>query len=818
MWGFMRVFLILSALFVFVLAQIPGSAHAQLMGGLFPAETESATTPASQNIEEIMRQAKESGVGVVVIDSDGNLRSQQTVAEPSAEEAAEPEHSALMETQHRAVKFRSALVTRLLQLPDAFNEVVYILRAASPDGTIWAFGKALLISLLMLSAGVAVEREIFGKRIAKRFVTSRIQDHPQGYSEKMPFLIYRFIMGVVGILVSMAVAYVIGFTIFGSLQDTAMQFTVTLINVGYFSCRFVAGLWRMILSPYLTQYRIPFLNDRDANRLHRWLWMLATFDICAILFGLWIGELGLNYDVYAFLASMLSAVIVLMNILMVLINRRAITNALSLGKPLNESSLVIRILCRVWAPTVILYVIFAWFELTYDLVLGNPSSVPLIAGAYGILISIIVVYGVINYVIESSFARARAIRRINAILEDEQAQATALDEAEQEAAEASPDDAERLAAELAQARLAVAEEEARAAAMPRRTLISFEALARRVAGILAFVAGAYAFFYIWDNDGAEMVESYANRLLDIMVIIFIGYVVYHAFRIWIDTKIEEEAGDEVEAELGDEGGGSSASRLATLLPLFRNFTLIMVVVTILLIILMEIGVNVGPLFAGAGIVGIAIGFGSQALVRDVFAGAFFLFDDAFRKGEYLDVGGVKGTVEKISVRSFQLRHHLGYLHTIPFGELQVMTNFSRDWVMMKLPLRVTYDTDVERVRKLIKNLGIELLDDPVIGENFLQPLKSQGVIEMQDSAMIIRVKFMTKPGDQWLVRKRVFEEIRSLFEREGIRFAHREVTVRLADAKVDELTDEQKKAVTAAAQASMEPELLDDDKDDGDDR
>tara|TARA_R110002094_G_scaffold39314_8_gene51862 strand:- start:459 stop:2915 length:2457 start_codon:yes stop_codon:yes gene_type:complete len=818
MWGFMRVFLILSALFVFVLAQIPGSAHAQLMGGLFPAETESATTPASQNIEEIMRQAKESGVGVVVIDSDGNLRSQQTVAEPVAEEAAVPEHSALMEMQDRAVKFRSALVTRLLQLPDAFNEVVYILRAASPDGTIWAFGKALLISLLMLSAGVAVEREIFGKRIAKRFVTSRIQDHPQGYSEKMPFLIYRFIMGVVGILVSMAVAYVIGFTIFGSLQDTAMQFTVTLINVGYFSCRFVAGLWRMILSPYLTQYRIPFLNDRDANRLHRWLWMLATFDICAILFGLWIGELGLNYDVYAFLASMLSAVIVLMNILMVLINRRAITNALSLGKPLNECSLVTRILCRVWAPTVILYVIFAWFELTYDLVLGNPSSVPLIAGAYGILISIVVVYGVINYVIESSFARARAIRRINAILEDEQAQATALDEAEQKAAEASPDDAERLAAELAQARLAVAEEEARAAAMPRRTLISFEALARRVAGILAFVAGAYAFFYIWDNDGAEMVESYAGRLLDLMVIIFIGYVVYHAFRIWIDTKIEEEAGDEVEAELGDEGGGSSASRLATLLPLFRNFTLIMVVVTILLIILMEIGVNVGPLFAGAGIVGIAIGFGSQALVRDVFAGAFFLFDDAFRKGEYLDVGGVKGTVEKISVRSFQLRHHLGYLHTIPFGELQVMTNFSRDWVMMKLPLRVTYDTDVERVRKLIKNLGIELLDDPVIGENFLQPLKSQGVIEMQDSAMIIRVKFMTKPGDQWLVRKRVFEEIRSLFEREGIRFAHREVTVRLADAKVDELTDEQKKAVTAAAQASMEPELLDDDKDDGDDR
>ncbi len=276
---------------------------------------------------------------------------------------------------------------------------------------------------------------------------------------------------------------------------------------------------------------------------------------------------------------------------------------------------------------------------------------------------------------------------------------------------------------------------------------------------------------------------------------FIVYVVYHAFRIWIDSKIEAEPPDQPEAELGDESKrASSASRLPTLLPLFRNFVLIVLIVTIALIVLMEFGINVGPLFAGAGIVGVAVGFGSQALVRDIFAGAFFLFDDAFRKGEYLDVGGVKGTVEKISVRSFQLRHHLGALHTIPFGELQVMTNYSRDWVIMKLPLRVTYDTDVERVRKLIKKLGIELLDDPVIGDNFIQPLESQGVIEMQDSAMIIRVKFMTKPGDQWLVRKKVYEEIRALFEREGIRFAHREVTVRLADGKVQDLSDEERNA------------------------
>jgi small-conductance mechanosensitive channel len=796
-----------------------GQGDAQGLQTLFPS-AETDTSDDDARVSEIMKQAAENGVGVVVIDSKGNLLNQTDISAMPPDAAAESDleaeqnHSALMALQEQTNGFRKALIQRIVQLPDAINEVLYILRAASPDGTLWAFGKALLYSLLLFAIGVVVEAQVFAKRFAKQFVMARVMDNPVGYGEKMPFLVLRFFTGVVGILVSMAVAYLLGVTLMGGLEDTAMQFTVTLINLGYFVCRFFAVLWRMILSPFLSQYRIPVFSDKDAKRLHRWLWILASLDTCAILFGLWIGELGLNYDVYAFISSLLSATIVLANILMVLVNKRAISNALRHGKPVEEVSVVARILSQIWAPAVIVYVIFAWIELTYDLVLANPSSIPLIAGAYGILVSIIVVYGAINFAIERGFARARHMRRLNEIRDEQAAAHGAAGDAGQvvHVTDGTGDvpDAERLLE---------AEEHARALIAPRRTLNTFEALARRVAAILAFVAGAYAFFFIWDNESARIVESLGDRLLDVMVIIFIGYIIYHAFRIWIDTKIEAESGDQPAAELGDEGSGaSSASRLATLLPLFRNFVLIIVVVTIALIVLMEFGINVGPLFAGAGIVGVAVGFGSQALVRDIFAGAFFLFDDAFRKGEYLDVGGVKGTVEKISVRSFQLRHHLGPLHTIPFGELQVMTNYSRDWVIMKLPLRVTYDTDVEKVRKLIKKLGVELLDDPVIGANFIQPLKSQGVIEMQDSAMIIRVKFMTKPGDQWLIRKRVYEEIRSLFEREGIRFAHREVTVRLADGKVDDLSDQERKAVTAAAQASLEEDQMDAPETNGDDR
>jgi small-conductance mechanosensitive channel len=599
----------------------------------------------------------------------------------------------------------------------------------------------------------------------------------------MPFLIFRFFMGVIGILVAIVVAYILGTIIFGSLEDPALQFTAVLINVGFFLIRLVISVWRMILSPFLSQYRIPLLSDQDAKRLFNWMSMGTFLGLGAILFGIWIQELGLNAEVYVFLYSLLSFLVMVQSVALVLFNHRAVSNALLNGTPLESTTLVLRALSRAWAPISILFFVFAWSNQTFQLIIGEPETVPLLVGGWVILTTIIVVYGVLNFFIERNFTRSRRI--------------------------------------VAQAALI-----GTATAVPVATLIprskgltNFEELAQRIAGIIAFVAGLYAFVVMWSGNAGIMANSIADRSFDIVVILFLGYIGYNAFRIWVDKKIVEEQGDIEAGELGDEGGGTSASRLATLLPLFRNFILIVIVATVFLIGLMELGVNVGPLFAGAGIVGVAVGFGSQSLVRDIFSGAFFLFDDSFRRGEYIDVGGVKGTVEKISVRSFQLRHHLGALHTMPFGEIQVLTNYSRDWVIMKLPMRVTYDTDVEKVRKLIKKLGVQLLDDPVIGENFIQPLKSQGVIEMQDSAMIIRVKFMTKPGDQWLVRKKVYEEIRALFEREGIKFAHREVTVRLADGKkAEDLDEDDRKAVTAAAQASIEEDLMEGGATDGDDR
>ncbi|NOC84497.1 mechanosensitive ion channel family protein [Ruegeria sp. HKCCD6428] len=782
----------LLALWAFVLAlPVSVSAQTSLIPG-YNADSSSASTQES-DLAAAIRAASEAGASVIVIDSAGQVVTTAGGTDAGTNDAAGDsnnpmgEGSQLMKAQERFSKFRESMQSRLEALPYSVFEVKYILRQTSPDGRIQTYVEVLGWNILFLLLGRWLSIEIYGKRIARRWVVARIKDEPQGYREKMPFLLFRFLMGIGATIFAMLMALIVGYLFFGEADDISIQFTVTAIFTAFFLSRTVSDLWRMVLSPYLSQYRLPPFSDRDAKRLYLWASALATYDITVVLFSTWVADFGLNYNVYAMVYGCLTMVGAFGNILMILFNARAISNAIRGGRAPDQVSWLLRFVSFGWAPALIVYVVFSWFRLAVDLALENPTPLPLIASSYMIFMSVVVAYGAMNYVLERYFDRSRKINEIN--------EETAAPEADAEPVE-TPEAEQR-----------------------KQYLLTYEDLARRVAGILAFVIGAYALVVIWYPDADWSEDLPVARVLDVMVIIFIGYILFHFFRIWIDSKIAEEVDDGTEAELGDEGGEGGQSRLATLLPLFRGAILAVVVVTIMLIVLMELGINVSPLFAGAGVVGLAVGFGSQTLVRDIFSGAFFLMDDAFRKGEYIDIGDVKGTVEKISVRSFQLRHHLGALNTIPFGEIKVLTNYSRDWVIMKLPLRVTYDTDVEKVRKLIKKLGQELLSDPVIGENFIQPLKSQGVIEMQDSAMIIRVKFMTKPGDQWLVRKKVYQEIRELFAREGIKFAHREVTVRLADGKeADDLTPKQREAVTGAVQAAIDEDYLDDIGPGGDDR
>jgi moderate conductance mechanosensitive channel len=193
--------------------------------------------------------------------------------------------------------------------------------------------------------------------------------------------------------------------------------------------------------------------------------------------------------------------------------------------------------------------------------------------------------------------------------------------------------------------------------------------------------------------------------------------------------------------------------------------------------LSALGVEIGPLIASAGIVGVAVGFGSQTLVRDIISGIFYLSDDAFRVGEYIQSGNYRGTVESFSLRSVKLRHHRGPVYTVPFGQLGAVQNMSRDWVIDKMTIGVTYDSDVDKAKKLIKDIGKQLAADPEFAAHVIEPLKMQGVEQFGDYAIQLRLKMMTKPNEQFVMRRRALAMIKKAFDENGIRFASPTVQV-----------------------------------------
>ncbi|MBY5901343.1 mechanosensitive ion channel domain-containing protein [Rhizobium leguminosarum] len=237
-------------------------------------------------------------------------------------------------------------------------------------------------------------------------------------------------------------------------------------------------------------------------------------------------------------------------------------------------------------------------------------------------------------------------------------------------------------------------------------------------------------------------------------------------------------------------------RLNTLLPILRNVLFLAIGAVGFLMILDAVGIQIGPLLAGAGVVGIAVGFGAQTLVKDIISGVFYLFDDAFRIGEYIQAAKYKGTVEGFSLRSIRLRHHRGPVTIVPFGELGAVQNLSRDWVIDIITLTLNYDSDLEEVRKTIKRIGVELLEDAELGPNIIEPLKMQGIEQMADYGVQIRLKFMAKPGEQFGVRRKALAMLKKTFAEKGIQFAT--PTVHVSGGPADA-------AATAAASELQRP-------------
>lgn len=546
------------------------------------------------------------------------------------------------------------------------------------------------------------------------------------------------------------VLVVAGFPAAGPEHDMAV---ICVIGVTYVLLVRVLAL--CVLSPDATSGRPAPMSDAAARTLYRWLMAIAYGGlVCAV------GSAVLEQVAHAPALSRLAhaaAGVVSGGFLaaMILFNRRRVSRAILAGGP--ETGGLRPALARLWRLPALAYALFVGLFWTAKDLSSEISILRLVLSLF---------------LIPACIGLDVWVRRLMAVAAGEDREVIPLSPAgggmDRPGGGHGDEDGE--------GEFSAAGGPGTPGVPEKKTIRHYLPLIRKVLRTALVVLPVFVMLRLW---GVEIPLGWllARNVASILLVAVAGLVTWEIIRIRIDRKLKEEmslTGEELE-----EGGGAGGSRSATLLMLLRKFLLTVIVVMGSLVVLSSLGVDIGPLIAGAGVVGLAIGFGAQTLVKDIISGVFFLIDDAFRVGDYVEAGTAKGTVEQISLRSMKLRHPRGMIFTIPYGGLKIIQNYSRDYIISKLDFRVKYDADIDKIRKIIKRINKEIMANKELRPGMLSDIKSMGVRKMEDSAMILRIKFKTVPGHQFLVQKELYRRVQEAFRQNNIDFAHRNVTVYL---------------------------------------
>jgi len=214
--------------------------------------------------------------------------------------------------------------------------------------------------------------------------------------------------------------------------------------------------------------------------------------------------------------------------------------------------------------------------------------------------------------------------------------------------------------------------------------------------------------------------------------------------------------------------GEEAQRARTLARVIYNAALVAMAIMAGLMILRELGLDITPLVAGAGIAGVAVGLGAQTLIKDIIGGFFILLENQFSVGDSIQVGNIGGSVEKVTLRATFLRDLEGTLHVIPNGEMRIVSNLTKDWSRAMVDLGVAYEEDIGRVVAALAKIGQDLYQDEEFASLLLEEPTVSGVEALGDWAVTMRIAVKTKPGKQWDVARELRRRIKESFEQEGI--------------------------------------------------
>jgi small conductance mechanosensitive channel len=549
------------------------------------------------------------------------------------------------------------------------------------------------------------------------------------YWLRWPLAVVRLFLELVPIIAFIAVAY----GVLPTLKPDAVTRLValTIINANIIA-RITTAVARVVFSPRAAGLRLLPASDETANYAVIWVRRVTAVSI----YGYFLTEvgllLGLPKGLHGLVLRSIGLLVVAMLVILVLQNRAAVAGWLKGAAEGGPWSNLRQRIADVWHFLAIGYVFAVYVVWALD-----------IAGGFEFLLRATLLTLIVVTVVRLITATLRRL-------------------------------IERGFALSAELKTRFPGLEARA----NRYLPFLQTLLR---GVIYFFAvlllletwGLHAFAWLTSDFGRRVFGSLVTIAVILLVALFLSEIVNEL----VERYLRRRQGEWHDA--------ARSARVRTLLPLLRNAFRIMLFVMVALIVLSELGINIAPLLAGAGVVGLAIGFGAQTLVKDVITGIFILAEDTVAVGDVVDLGGHTGVVEAMTLRSIRLRDHTGAVHTIPFSAVSTVMNMTRDFGYAVFDIGIAYSEDLDRVIELLRKLGDELRQDKALARDIREPMEMMGINRFADNAVIIRARLKTAPGKQWSVEREFNRRLKRLFEEHGIARANPVAapTLYLSDAR-----------------------------------
>ena len=595
----------------------------------------------------------------------------------------------------------------------AANSILEIPRAfnkvqseLADPGTRELWGKLLLKVALVLVLGLIAER--LARRALRKTREGLESTGRGGFWDRLAAQLGRLLVDLASIAAFALVAY--GVLSLVDPRPPTRLVALTLINASVIA-RAVLALGRMVLSPEAAGLRIVRATDETA-----YYWMIwAQRIINLAVYGYFVTEaalvMGLPEGVHGLLLALLGLAITALLLVLVQQNRQPIAQLIRGSDGRGGLSTLRRRLGDIWHVLAAVYLISVYAVWAF----GVSGGFMLILRA-SLLTMVIVVLAITLLA-----ALRRLIDRAFTVGHDLKDRFPTL--------------------------------EAR--------VNRYVPLFHRTASAIITTIAVLTIFQAWNIDvwgwlTDDTGRALSGQLIKIVLILLVAGIVWEVLSAIIEHYLHKTE------------GGAGSARMQTLLPLAHKALFVVICVMVTLTVLSELGVDIAPLLAGAGVIGLAVGFGAQTLVKDIITGVFILLEDSIAVDDFIEVGGHAGTVESMSIRTIRMRDAEGNVHTVPFSSVDTVKNYTQEFAYSVLDIGVAYREDVDEVMAVMRSIGDEMQQDPELAKDIQQGIEILGVQSLGDSAVVIRGRIKTTPGKQWAMRRAYFRRVKIRFDELGI--------------------------------------------------